>query len=65
LDLKEDKIVENILNFKSKENTEVENKSRRCEQHIRKNVTQREGRKGDENEKALWKYLISRRTTEK
>jgi len=71
LDLKGDKIVENISNMKVKGKYKNGKQSRRCEQHIRKDVTQREGRKRDETEKALQKnvdssiFLISRRPTEK
>lgn len=55
LELKGDKIVENMLNVKVKGKYRSVKQSRRCEQHIRKDVTQREGRKSDETEKALWK----------
>jgi len=71
LELKGDKTVENILNVKVKGKYRSVNQSRRCEQHVRKGVTQREGRKSDEAEKAHWKdlnsstFLIFRRTTDK
>jgi len=71
LELKGDKIVENILNVKCKGKYRSVKESRKCEQQIRKDVTQREGRKSDETEKALWKavnsgvFLIFRRITEK
>jgi len=53
LDLKGDKTVENILNMKVKGKYRNGKQSRRCEERIRKDVTQREGRKRDETEKAL------------
>jgi len=43
LDSKEIKIVENKLNIKAKGKYRSGKQARRCEQHIRKDVTQREG----------------------
>jgi hypothetical protein len=71
LDLKGDKIVQNVLNMKVKGKRRNRKEARRCEQHIRQDMTQREGRTRDETEKALWEevnnciFLISRRPTDK